>query len=274
MMTRVLLTGATGFVGRAVLSHLAKYKHEIVCVIRKGTSSRLPVKPARVIEVEDVFAESSDAWAKHMEGVQVALHLAWYAEPGKYLTSPKNLDCLSGTLAMAKGAARADITNFTGVGTCFEYDMSHGELSVDTPLNPKTPYAAAKAATYLALRSYFAEERLPFVWARLFYLYGEGEDPRRLVPYLHRQMERGMPAELSSGDQVRDFMDVKDAARMLAMDALGPRKGATNVSTGKGITVRALAESIADEYGRRDLLRFGARPDNITDPPCVIGIRS
>ncbi len=272
-MARVLLTGATGFVGRAVMAELVVQGCEVACVVRAGTAGRLPAESASIAESDDLFAECPDWWAERLSGVDLALHLAWYAEPGKYLVSDKNLDCLSGTLAMAKGAAQAGVPRFVGVGTCFEYDLIGGDLTADTQLNPQTPYAAAKAAAYLTLRSYFAEKSISFLWARLFYLYGEGEDPRRLVPYLHQQMQRGEPAELSGGGQVRDFIDVKDAARLMVSEALGTRQGATNISTGKGITVRSLAESIADGYGRRDLLRFGARPDNLTDPARVVGVR-
>ena len=113
-----------------------------------------------------------------------------------------------------------------------------------------------------------------FAWCRLFYLYGEGEDLRRLVSYVRGRLQAGEPAELSSGSQVRDFLDVREAARMVVDVALGSLEGPVNICSGTAVTVRELAERIADEFGRRDLLRFGARPDNPVDPPCVVGIRS
>ena len=79
------------------------------------------------------------------------IHVAWYVEPGKYLDSPKNLDCLIGTLALAKGAVNANVSRFVGIGTCFEYDLKEGYLSTDTPLRPLTPYAAAKASAFITL---------------------------------------------------------------------------------------------------------------------------
>jgi len=66
---------------------------------------------------------------------------------------------------------------------------------------------------------------------------------------------------------------VEEAGRMIADVALGHSEGAVNICSGTPVTVRELAESIADEYGRRDLLRFGARPDNPFDPPKVVGVR-
>jgi nucleoside-diphosphate-sugar epimerase len=271
-MARVLITGATGFVGQAVLRALLARGDEVVCVVRSGSADQVR-NVAEAIETDDLFAETPDWWAGAFRDVDLCIHLAWYAEPGKYLTSGRNLDCLGGTLTMAQGAAQAGLRRFVGVGTCFEYDLSQGYLTTDTALDPLTPYAAAKASTYLTLNRYLPRNNVEFLWARLFYLYGAGEDARRLVPYLHQQMQAGQVADLTSGTQIRDFMDVDDAASLLVNDAFSTRTEASNIASGQGITVRQLAEGIADGYGRRELLNFGARADNLTDPPIVVGLR-
>lgn len=272
-MKKILLTGATGFVGRAVLTELACQNVSITCVIRKDTADRLPNGDWTIIEAEDMFSKTEHWWAKILKGHDIILHLAWYSVPGEYLNAPQNLVCLSGTLNLAKAAAKCKVSRFVGVGTCFEYDLSAGELTIDTPLRPQTTYAAAKAATFLTLDKFLRSQGISFLWARLFYLYGAGEDARRLVAYLHQKMQKGEVADLTSGNQIRDYMNVADAAKMLLDDTFGTIQGPTNIASGKGITVRELAETIADGYGRRDLLNFGARAENLTDPPCVIGLR-
>jgi dTDP-6-deoxy-L-talose 4-dehydrogenase (NAD+) len=276
MTRRILITGATGFVGRQILRELAARDVTVTAIVRSGTESRLETAPVvtEVIESPDLFAEGTDWWADRCRSVDTIIHAAWYAEPGKYLQSARNLDCLSGTLELARGAVSAGVRRFVGVGTCFEYDLTAGRLAIDTPLVPASPYAAAKAATYLALSQWLPANGVEFSWCRLFYLHGEGEDERRLVPYLRARLAAGEIAELSRGDQIRDYMDVRDAGRMIADIALGTVQGPVNVCSGVPVTVRQLAEQIADEYGRRDLLRFGARPDNLTDPPRVVGVRS
>jgi dTDP-6-deoxy-L-talose 4-dehydrogenase (NAD+) len=191
-----------------------------------------------------------------------------------YLQSVKNIDCLTGTLHFAKAAAQAGVRRFVGIGTCFEYDFTEGMLSIQTPLRPSTPYAAAKAAAFMALSQYLPQQGVEFTWCRLFYLYGEGEDERRLVPYLRAKLSAGESADLSSGTQIRDYLDVREAGQMIVEHALGSGQGPVNICSGTPVTVRELAERIADEYGRRDLLRFGARPDNLVDPPCVVGVRT
>ena len=125
----------------------------------------------------------------------------------------------------------------------------------------------------MALSKCLPQQGLEFAWCRLFYLHGEGEDARRLVPYLRANLAAGQPAKLTKGKQIRDFLDVCEVGQMIAEIVLGHEQGPVNICSGIPITVRQLAERIADEYGRRDLLEFGARPDNLTDPPCVVGVK-
>jgi len=271
-----LVTGGSGFVGREVVAGLAEQGVAVRLVLRDGRDPPEEAGDAleRVIHTPNLFAESSTWWASACKGIDTAVHVAWYAEPGRYLTSLLNLECVAGTLSFAKGAAEAGVRRWVGIGTCFEYDVTAGRLAVDTPLRPTTPYAGAKAATYLALSPWCQEARVEFLWCRLFYLYGgDHEDRRRLVPYIRSRLAAGEAADLTSGAQIRDFMDVRQAGRMIANAALGGRQGAMNICSGVAITVRQLAETVADEFGRRDLLRFGARPDNLVDPPMVVGVR-
>ena len=270
----VLLTGATGFVGRQILKALSECDKKVRVVIREGTQSRLANMETieSIVTTADLFGENSGWWANACQGIDTVIHAAWFAEPGQYLQSGKNLDCLTGTLQFAKCAAQSKVRRFIGIGTCFEYDLTQGMLSVQTPLRPLTPYAGAKAAAFMALSQWLPLQVIEFAWCRLFYLYGEGEDKRRLVPYLRVQLNAGEPAELTSGNHIRDFLDVSIAGRMIVETALSEKQGAVNICSGIPITVRQLAEQIADEYGHRDLLKFGVRPDNLVDPFCVVGI--
>jgi nucleoside-diphosphate-sugar epimerase len=270
-----LLTGATGFVGRHVLRALE----------RQGTQCRVVARPGKeeflkqfsniesIITTDDLFAERLDLMEAACSKVHTVIHAAWYVDPKDYLQSPQNMDCLRGTLLFARACANAKVRRIIGIGTCFEYDVTGGYLSIETPLKPTSMYAAAKAAAFLSLSQFFQLERIEFSWARLFYLYGEGEKSQRLVPYIRSRLERGERVELTSGEQVRDFLDVEEAGRMIAQLASEPACGPANICSGTGITVRALAERIADEYGRRDLLVFGARQQNLIDPPCLVGVK-
>jgi len=271
----ILLTGATGFVGQHVLQALGERGSKVRLVVREDKMGRLANLPAveSVVFSPDIFAEEISWWCSICQGVCTVVHVAWYVEPGKYLDSNKNLDCLIGTLQLAKGAVHAGVKRFVGIGTCFEYELDDGWVSIETPLRPLTAYAGSKAAVFMALSNCLSQQGIEFAWCRLFYLYGEGEDLRRLVPYLRASLAAGQPAKLTSGKQIRDYLEVSEAGQMIAEIALGNKQGPVNICSGIPITVRHLAERIADEYGRRDLLLFGSRPENLTDPPFIVGVK-
>ena len=275
MTDRVLLTGATGFVGRQVLRSLRDRGCSVRIVVREESQNGFTHldNDLEVVTTTDLFS-ANDAWYVQVcQDVDTIIHVAWKVEPRTYLQSAKNLDCLVGTLALARGAVAAGVRRFVGIGTCFEYDFSGGKLYEDTPLRPLTPYAGAKAAAFMALSQWLPSQHVEFAWCRLFYLYGEGENELRFVPYLRGKLAAGEPAELTSGTQIRDYLDVQRAGEQIVDVALGQDKGPVNICSGVPISIRELAEKIADEYGQRQLLRFGARPENQTDPPVILGIR-
>ena len=272
-MQHVLLTGGTGFVGRQILQCLSDLGCRVTLAVREGGSQRLPsdLPNTLVIEAENLFAQPASWWANNLDTIDTVIHSAWYAEPGKYLTSTKNLDCLIGTLELAKAAAQCKVKRFVGLGSCVEYRPTEATLQTNAPLEATTPYAGAKLAAFHALQQHFLQTETTFLWCRLFYLFGEGEHPNRLVPFLHRTLENNEVAELTSGNQIRDFMDVSDAAKRIVELSQSNLEGPANVCSGQGQSVRELAEKIADTYQRRELLKFGARPDNAFDPPYVVG---
>jgi nucleoside-diphosphate-sugar epimerase len=274
-MHRVLVTGGTGFVGTPVLRRLAAMPVQVRLVLRPGSAlaSSFPANVEGVVETPDLFAETPEWYESACAGIDTVLHLAWYVEPGKYLTSEKNLDCLAGSLNLARAAAGAGVKKFVGTGTCFEYDTREGYLSTATPLSPDSLYAASKASLYGLLRHYLPANDVDFVWCRVFFLYGEGEKENRLVPYIRSRIASGLQADLTEGRQIRDYLDVNDAASQILDACLHSSQTAVNICSGKPVTVRQLAEQIADEFGRRDLLNFGARENNFTDPDCVVGVR-
>lgn len=274
-MKKVLLTGGTGFVGRKVFLNLLDKDVEIKVIVRKGKEDYFKKNESprvELISTHDLFEENSDWWAEQCKNIDTVLHIAWYTEHGKYLQSLENINCMKGTLNLAEGSIKAGIRRFVGIGTCFEYDLSKGDLSINTPLKPLTIYAGAKASIFTFLSQLFPKASIEFSWCRLFYLYGEGEDERRFFSYLHNKILKNEIAELSDGHQVRDFMDIVDAAKMIVENTLSHQQGATNICSGIPITIREFAEKIANKYNRKHLLKFGAKSNNIIDPPRVVGV--
>jgi len=273
MKRRILITGASGFVGRQVINSLENENVDITIVIR-GEKNNLFFNNKnikKIITTNNLFVESEKWWEDILTKIDTIIHLAWYVEHKDYLQSIKNIECMQGTINIAKVAISAGVRRFIGIGTCFEYEFNNEIITTETNLKPTTPYAAAKAATFLALSQLLPSQSIEFAWCRLFYLYGEGEKPERLVPYIKNKMSKGEVVELTSGNQIRDYLDVKEAGSMITKVALGCLQGPINICSGVPVSIRTLAEKIADEYGKRDLLKFGIKPSNITDPEYVVG---
>ena len=252
---------------------LSKKDVEMTLVVRNGKENAVKdiASVKKIITSQDIFAEDRHWWANACKGIDTVIHAAWYVEPGQYLESEKNVDCLIGSIELVRGAACVKVARFIGVGTCFEYELSASRLSIKTPLKPLTTYAAAKTSLFTFCSAYLPSRGTDFAWCRLFYLYGEGEDERRLVPYVRGKISKGETAELTEGKQIRDYMDVSQAGDQIAEVTLGAEVGPVNICSGLRTTVRELAENIAKEYGRPDLLSFGRKDKDINDPPCVYG---
>ena len=274
-MRRILLTGSTGFVGRQVLKTLMAKGAKVTVTVRPDQNVPDGVKHIRT---EDLFSETIDFWEKGCRDHDAVIHSAWYTEHGKYLNAPENLDCLAGTIKLFQGAKAAGVSHFQGIGTCLEYGPKCNEapqnqpIPSDAPIYPTTPYAASKAAAYLALSNQSGE--MQFAWSRLFFLYGEGEDPRRLVPYINSQISRGLPIKLTSGRQWRDFLDVKEAASQIANVTLNCVEGPINICSGIPITIAKFAENIALKSNRKDLISTELTPDRADESHYLVGVPS
>jgi nucleoside-diphosphate-sugar epimerase len=275
MTKTILLTGASGFVGLNILSSLVDKGFKIKIIARDVDGRLSPYIPyvADIYRTDDLFSEVGDRLYEFCKGVDIVIHAAWYAEPGKYLESPLNQACLDGTVALASAAIRAGISKFVGVGTCFEYDLSEAIQSISTPLKPLSFYAKCKVDAYLRLEQKFNEANLSFSWCRIFYLYGDSEDSRRLTPFVRQKLRDGELVYLGSGNVVRDFLDVRIAGKMIAEIAIQKDcVGAFNICSGLPITIKEYCEKIALDYGRVDLLRFGVGNIDEKVPVSVVGI--
>jgi nucleoside-diphosphate-sugar epimerase len=267
----VLLTGGSGFVGSQVARALLDLGHEVRATLRPGSASAAAAEIADRIEwvTTDLFEAAPEELESLARGCDLGVHLAWYAVPGQYLASTENLRCVTGSLRLLEALASQGCRRALFVGSCFEYDFDAGWLAETGPVRPQSLYAASKLATFHIGEQLARSLGLEFAWARLFYLYGPFEDRRRLVPAVIGSLLRGERVDVTRGTQVRDFLHVADAGAALASIALSPLTGAVNVGSGQPVTVRQMVAAIESLVGRRDLVHFGARPENPTDPPFV-----
>jgi len=270
---KILITGANGFVGSKVIKHLDSMPNvELYLIAREQKVLFHEIDSIKSVKIsKDLFQETSSWWCKACKDIDIVIHLAWYAEPGQYLESPLNEECYKGTIAIAQGAVRAGVKRFIGIGTCFEYKFSELPLEISSPLDPKNPYAKAKVKTFNYLSKFFYSHDVEFLWCRLFYLFGEGEDERRLFPFLRKSLAAGKEVELTSGDKIKDYLDIQEASKIIANLAINIHTGPYNVCSGKGVSIKSIAENIADEYDARSLLKYGKLERASYDPAYIVG---
>jgi nucleoside-diphosphate-sugar epimerase len=241
MTRRVLVTGAGGFVGRHAVAALRAQGLEIIALGREACD---------LLDVGDRRRLLVRAKASHL------LHLAWFTEHGAFWGDAANCAWRDASIALFRDFAASGGMRIVAAGTCAEYDWHNPPdfIAETHRCAPATLYGRCKHETHLTL------ERLgiPYGWGRIFLLYGAGEDDRRLVPAVARAVLRGEEARCTPGEQIRDFMDVRDAGAAFAALVASDLGGAVNIASGEPHSVADVARLVASVAGRPDLLRLGA----------------
>jgi nucleoside-diphosphate-sugar epimerase len=261
---RVLLTGATGFVGSHVARVLLDAGCDVVALVRPGATR------SRILDIQDRLMVIDGDLESFVEGGMASrvaptlcVHLAWHAEPGRYLRDiPANLASVYASVKLARALGDCGCRRLVCVGTCAEYGIPlPGEpLDERAPVDPRTPYARAKAAYSMLAQDLATQAGMEFAWARLFFLYGPWEEPQRVVPaaILACLQDKHFPA--TAGAQVRDYLHVADAANGLSAVALSHLVGRVNVCSGQGVTLREVLQLVEKATGRQGLIGFGEVP--------------
>ncbi|GAB4339004.1 MAG: NAD(P)-dependent oxidoreductase [Candidatus Abyssubacteria bacterium] len=266
-MKRILITGAAGFIGMHCLPLLSEKGYEIHALDKNSCedSSEATWHCADLLDQRNVTNLLSEIRPTHL------LHFAWFTEHGKYWSSPENMRWVQASLSLFQEFARFGGERIVVAGTCGEYDWRYGTCTEDlTPLNPTTLYGTCKYALHLMLRAFANETGLNATWARLFFLYGPREHPDRLVSSVIRSLLQEKPALCSHGNQIRDFLYVRDAAAAFVALMDSSFSGTVNIASGMPIAIKDLVLKVADKLGRANLVRFGAIHSQENEPPILV----
>ncbi|MFZ1530376.1 MAG: NAD-dependent epimerase/dehydratase family protein [Ferruginibacter sp.] len=263
MQKTVLVTGATGFIGNYVVEELlAKGGRVIASSLNEEKASLQPWFSKVTYLPFDISTDiSGKNLYEYFQHPDVLIHLAWEGLPN-YKAAFHLEENLPRHYAFIKNLVTHGLRDMTVTGTCFEYGMQEGCLSENMECFPHNPYALAKYQLLKKLEALADREKLNFKWARLFYMFGKGQNPNSLISLLDRALEKGdAEFNMSGGEQVRDFLPVEKVAEYIVALALQTEvEGQVNICSGKPITVKAFVEDYLARKNREISLNFGFYP--------------
>jgi len=255
-VTKVALTGASGFIGRHVLAELGNHPVAVTAVTRDAAKLANVGRDVRIVEL-DLCKPHADDYERLHEP-DVLIHLAWGGLPN-YNSLHHFETELPRQYIFLKGLIEAGLPALLVTGTCFEYGMQSGELSEELIPLPNNPYGYAKDALRRQLEFLQSKYSFALTWARLFYMYGEGQHSTSLYSKLKEAVLRGDKVfNMSGGEQLRDYLPVsKVAAALVALALRQADIGIVNVCSGRPVSVRTLVENWLRKNGWEIELNLG-----------------
>ncbi|HEY9216143.1 MAG TPA: NAD(P)-dependent oxidoreductase [Ancylobacter sp.] len=271
---KVMVTGATGFVGRHVVTRLLRGGHAVVAVARDTERARTMPWFAQVEFMAcDLAADFTPLFAGSTLP-DALVHLAWPGLPNykNFFHIARNLPA---DLAFLEAAVAAGIRQIMVAGTCLEYGMQYGPLTEDMVTAPHTPYGFAKDTLRKSLQLLQKERPFTLQWMRLFYMHGEGQNPNSLLAQLDRAIDQGDAVfNMSFGDQLRDYLAIADVAENFALALENPDRchGVINCCSGRPVSVTDLVSQRVDARASTIRLNRGHYPYPDYEPMAFWGV--
>jgi nucleoside-diphosphate-sugar epimerase len=269
---KIVVTGADGFIGKAVLSNLAKRGFDAVAVIRDGSKGSTSHESNNAVEM-DLASAGKDIYAK-LGNPDILIHLAWGGLPNYMSTLHFEIE-LPYQYRFLKNMIEGGLKHLLVAGTCFEYGMQNGGLSETAPALPSNSYALAKDTLRKQLQILKSQNTFSFAWTRLFYIYGNGQTTGSIYSQLMEAIQCGESSfKMSLGEQIRDYLPIEEVADILVSLALSREDlGIVNVCSGRPISLRRQVENWLSAKNATIKLELGHYPYLAHEPFAFWGIR-
>ena len=264
---RIFLTGGTGFIGSNFIEHALLEGHEIYALARKGSIPKIKLTREPFWICGDLSKDVSEYLSKSDSLVHLAAHGVYNGGANSNWEESIKWNIVS-TLNLFESAYNSGIKNYLVTGSCFEYGKSaekHNTIPADASLEPLSAYASTKAAASILLKAWAVEKNVKLNLMRLFHVYGEGEANYRLWASLRKAALENKDFEMTKGEQIRDFINVKEVSKILlngicdnSLEIGNPTT--TNIGTGEATSVLSFCKKWWGTFKSKSNLKIGAIP--------------
>jgi nucleoside-diphosphate-sugar epimerase len=269
---KILITGATGFLGNCVVTEMLKYNHQIITTSRNSNKARNCPWFNQVSYIQSDLNEKGRDFFQVFEKPDCLIHLAWEGLPNYQNIFHIERNLFSNYFFL-KNMLSSGLKNLTVIGTCYEYGFQNGCLSEKAETRPITAYGLAKDTLCKFINQFQKEYTFNYKWLRLFYIYGSGMNQDSIFSRLDQAIANHEPYfNMTGGEQLRDYLPVETVAAYIVRLALSDQaKGIINCCSGTPISVRKMVENYVRAKNESIQLNFGYVPYRDFEPMAFWG---
>lgn len=259
-MKKVLVTGATGFIGEYLINELLKNGYPVIAsssnkstAIKKSWFNQVNYKPLDFLNIQ-----ADINYFDYFGKPDILIHLTWEGLPN-YMKAFHLEQNLPRHKIFLKSLIENGLTDITVTGTCFEYGMQEGCLTETLDCNPQNAYGKAKLSLYKDLEKFIKDKPISLKWVRLFYMFGDGQSPKSLISQLDKALDQNEKIfNMSGGQQVRDFLPIEIVAKNLLQIALQNKvEGVINCCSGVPVTIEKFVQYYLNTKQKNITLNLG-----------------
>ena len=255
----IIITGASGFIGQNLVPFFLKKKFDII-VLARNKKRLKKFGWFKRVKFQKLDLDDKKTWNIKTLKSSSLIHLAWQGLPN-FENSSHLKNNLKSNYEFIKYMIKKGATDILITGTCLEYGKYNGKLYSNQKTFPEIPYAKAKDILRKKVQDLTNKKKIIFKWARLFYIFGKGQNKRSLIPDLENTIKQKKKIfKMSKGDQIRDYLPIEKVVEQLFELFLKKESGIFNICSGDPIKVKDLVKNYLNKKKKKIKLKLGFYP--------------